>query len=60
MDTDPPKSVPPYDPQQARKVMSECERFVAFANPRIHDIEDELDIWEDLVPKVTVPQNQIF
>jgi hypothetical protein len=32
--------------------MSECEKFVAFANPRIHDIEDDLEIWEDLVPKV--------
>ena len=32
--------------------MSECERFVSFANPGITHSEDGIDIWEDRVRKV--------
>merc|ERR1719187_656878 len=43
---------PPYDPQQAYKVMNECDRFVSFANPRLCGAgdEEELSGWEEAVP----------
>ena len=41
--------MPPYDPQQARKAMSECERFVSFANPDIESVSTSG--WEEAVPK---------
>ena len=44
---------PPYDPQQAYKVMNECDRFVSFANPRLCGAgdEEELTGWEEAVPR---------
>jgi len=44
---------PPYDPQQAYKVMHECDKFVSFANPRLASggEEDELAGWEESIPR---------
>ena len=44
---------PPYDPQQAYKVMNECDRFVSFANPRLCGAGDEEDLsgWEEAIPR---------
>ena len=55
---------PPYDPQQAYKVMNECDRFVSFANPRLCGAgdEEELSGWEEAVPRDgwTAAQAKIF
>ena len=44
---------PPYDPQQAYKVMHECDKFVSFANPRLASggEEEELAGWEESIPR---------
>ena len=49
IELDPVKPVPPYDPQQARQAMSECERYVSFANPDIEGVSTSG--WEEAVPK---------
>merc|ERR1719474_707405 len=52
--SEPVKPVPPYDPQQACKVMTECDRFINFARPSLSWSEEkEADItgWEDKLVK---------
>jgi len=43
------KPVPQYDPQYARRMMTECEKFVSFANPEFED--DNANSFEETIPK---------
>eukprot|EP00090_Calanus_glacialis_P009565 TRINITY_DN17950_c0_g1_i1.p1 TRINITY_DN17950_c0_g1~~TRINITY_DN17950_c0_g1_i1.p1 ORF type:complete len:1086 (-),score=407.11 TRINITY_DN17950_c0_g1_i1:129-3386(-) len=59
--SEPVKPVPPYDPQQAGKVMTECDRFINFARPSlVWGEEEEKDItgWEEKIVKDTWSQAQ--
>jgi len=58
--SEPVKPVPPYDPQQAGKVMTECDRFLNFARPSLAWEEDEDDItgWEEKLVKDNWSQAQ--
>ena len=63
METVVPPPIPPYDVAKSRKVMEECERFVAFANPtgislcskskkNVNDDGDETSDEEDIQNEV--------
>ena len=52
--SEPVKPVPPYDPQQAGKVMTECDRFLTFARPSmVFGEEEDITGWEEKIVKDT-------